>query len=230
MPAPPGPACTLGPPRGRCAVPQARGARRTVQPRQSPLLPRPPRSSFPKCRLILTSSHSRGPRALGQGVRATVPCQHAASKCTLPKTTVLLAETPQSDTKATASQNTLRAKQRPLQLKLVHTAATAFEPPEKKDGQGHTSVLLLAIRVSGRPVAEASWLCPVALCPAWRRPEPQGPSAGDPRSTAVRTDEAKDTSEKGSFSRAGCSQPGAGEARPAFAPQRTSSASRMHGA
>lgn len=52
-------------------------------------------------------------------------------------TTVLLAETPQSDTKATASQNTLRAKQRPLQLKLVHTAATALEPPEKKDGQGH---------------------------------------------------------------------------------------------
>lgn len=91
-----------------------------------------------------------------------------------------------------------------------------------------TSVSLLAIRVSGGPVAEASWLCPVALCPAWQRPEPQGPSAGDPRSTAVRrTDKAKDTSEKGSFSRAGCSQPGAGEARPAFAPQRTSSASRM---
>lgn len=57
-----------------------------MQPRQSPLLPCPPRLSFPKCKLILTSSHSRGPRALGQGVRATVPCQHAASKCTLPKT------------------------------------------------------------------------------------------------------------------------------------------------
>lgn len=58
-------------------------------------------------------------------------------------------------------------------------------------------------------------------------PEPQGPSAGDLPSTARRrTDKAKDTSEKGSFSRAGWSQPRAGEARPAFIPERTSSVSR----
>lgn len=51
-----------------------------MQPRWGPVLPRPPRLSFPKRRLLPISSHSRGPRALGQGVRGTVPCQRTATK------------------------------------------------------------------------------------------------------------------------------------------------------